>query len=474
MSTIKRIAKNTTFIFLSSIIAKIFAFILIVAIARYLGDDGLGQYAFIYAFSWMFAQFSDLGLNTLIRKHVARNEKLLYKYVNNISTIFLTLGFFVFIITSIVGFLLTKSLDIKLMIVVASFSILFERISNSFRAAFYALQKMEYEAVVITLERFVALILGLGALILGFGLKGIIFAYFISYFSILLSSFLIYRFKFAKLKLSFDFNYWKYLIKMSLPFWFTTLFIFIYFRIDIIMLSLFKGDAVVGWYEAAYNLILALLFIPTSFVAALFPVMSKLYTSSKQALKSTYKKAFRYLIIIAFPIAVGTTLLSGRIIYFIYRKDFLNTIPALQILIWAGALMFLTYLLGYVLNSIDKQKTFMWIAGTGALFNILANLYFIPAYSHIGAAITTLMTEFIIFVLLFYYVSKYLVKNNFLLNFIKLIFCNLIMGGVVYLLSGFHLIFIVVIAVIVYFGFVFITRILYKKDLKLVKGLFQR
>jgi O-antigen/teichoic acid export membrane protein len=88
------------------------------------------------------------------------------------------------------------------------------------------------------------------------------------------------------------------------------------------MLSLMKGDAAVGLYSAAYQLINALGFIPVAFTAALLPVLSRLHITGQDSLRFAYQKSFKYLLLVALPIAVATTLVADRIILGIYSSGF--------------------------------------------------------------------------------------------------------------------------------------------------------
>ncbi len=119
---------------------------------------------------------------------------------------------------------------------------------------------------------------------------------------------------------------------ISLPFALTASIGTIYHRIDMVMLSAMQGDAAVGWYNAACNLVYTLVIIPDMFSYAVFPVMSRFFVSSKEALKTTLQKSAKYLFILGLPIGVGTSLLSDRIILLIYGAEFTPAIVAMQVL----------------------------------------------------------------------------------------------------------------------------------------------
>jgi len=140
-------------------------------------------------------------------------------------------------------------------------------------------------------------------------------------FELLISTILCER-KFVRSKVEIDFSFFKGTIKIALPLVMTSLFTTVFIKADTIMLSILKGDAVVGWYNAAYNLVLGLRFIPGLIVTAVVPTMSYYYKTSKELLKSIYEKYFRYLIILGLPAAVGITLLSDKIILLVYGSKF--------------------------------------------------------------------------------------------------------------------------------------------------------
>ena len=59
MSTVRTIAKNTLSLTVAEVITKLLAFILVIVVARYLGDVGYGKYAFALAFASFFAIIAD-------------------------------------------------------------------------------------------------------------------------------------------------------------------------------------------------------------------------------------------------------------------------------------------------------------------------------------------------------------------------------------------------------------------------------
>jgi O-antigen/teichoic acid export membrane protein len=100
---------------------------------------------------------------------------------------------------------------------------------------------------------------------------------------------------------------------------------------------------------------------------------------------------------IAFPLAVGTTLLAEPIIRTFVGDTYVPySVVALQILAWTLPFSFVNGLLQYVLIAANQQRFITASFILAAIFNVTANLMAIPRWSFVGAAITTVASEVIL------------------------------------------------------------------------------
>jgi O-antigen/teichoic acid export membrane protein len=159
------------------------------------------------------------------------------------------------------------------------------------------------------------------------------------------------------------------------------------------MLSLMKGDTAVGLYNAAYRLSEISTVIPAIFMTSMFPVLSRFHKKSKDSFIIAYGKSIKYLFYLALPMAMVVTLLSKPIINLIFGAEFSGSIVALQILIWAAAIMYVSMVQGNTIISANKQMFCFKVTVFSAILNIILNLILIPRYSYIGASATTVATE---------------------------------------------------------------------------------
>lgn len=474
MSMSKTVLKNMGYLSIGEVMNYALSFLLIVAISRYLGAAGLGKYSFAFAFVSLFAALSDFGLNTFSVRSVSRDRKKAQKYFSNYLSMRIIISIVAFLIPILVIFFTKQPYDVKLTVFFASLAMAFNYLAYPFRFLFNAFERFEFQSIALITERVVALATGFYLLFSGFGVVALAIALVISNFVALLVNIMFAVKNFVKFQLSFDFKFWKYLFISSLPFGFVLVFRFINFRIDTIMLTFMQSYTATGIYNAAYKIIDALVVIPAITVVALFPAMSKLFRESRNTLQVVFEKVFFYLFSIAIPICVGITLLADRIILFVYKEQFLDSVIALQILVWTLAFLFLNHLMGYLLNSIDRQKSFTLVTFAAAIVNVSLNLVLIPIYSYKGSSAATVITEIFSFALLFYFSRK----NNYRVNLFSMawkpISAAAAMAAFLLMFRSLHIFVLIPLCALVYFAFLFLIKAIGKDEIFLIKNLFSK
>jgi O-antigen/teichoic acid export membrane protein len=447
------IAKNSIFLMVSQVISKALGAIFFILAARYLGKVYFGRYSFVLAFVGVFMVFIDFGLGTLATREVARSKSKASYYLANILVIRIILSivsaFFVVLIIN----LMHKSSDVVLGVYIAAAWLLINSLSNSYGAIFNAFERLDYSALLAIFQK--AIIFGLGLYVLLTGHKIVALLLVVLCAEVVnaaLAAYFVYT-KFAKPTIEISLTFCKSLAIKAIPFAILAVFVSLYFKIDIIMLSIMKNDAVVGWYGAAYRLLEACMFIPVAMTAATYPVLSRLSLSSRNELQLLYEESFKILLLIALPISVGTTLLANKIVLFIYGADFINSARALTILIWAIVFLFENSLLGVLIYAIDKQKTLLWLSGVTVLLNISLNLILIPLLSYVGASITTLVCEIVVFAFAFQLISRYGYSIKLLSISYKPIIAVIGMGVFIYLLlaTNINLLILIFLSALIYF-----------------------
>jgi len=471
MSTIKKIAKNTSSLFIAQIITSILALILSIYVVRKLGDINYGKYSFALAFATFFSIFLDFGYNTLFIRNVSRDKSLINTYLNNIFFIRALLSIIIFIFLVITINILNYPLETKIIVYIFGIYFAIKTLSDVNKGIFRVFEKMEYEAIVRIISEITLLILGMSVLYLGYGLIAFVSVYLFTGIQELILGCLISEKKFIKSKTELDLSFFKKTAKIALPLVMLSFFSFVFVKIDTIMLSFMKGDAVVGWYSAAYALTYSFKPFPQMLITALFPLISYYYIYSKDSLKTTYEKSFKYMLLLGLPIALGITLLSDKIIILFYGEQFINSIIALQILSWDVLLIFLYNPFGAILVSMDRQNVMALIFCFTAVLNIALNLVLIPPFSYVGSAIATIVSEGILLIIYIYLLSKYLGKISFSKICIRPIIAVSLMGLFIYFcrLISINLFLIIALSTVLYFIILFLIKGITKEDIMLIK-----
>ncbi|MBU0520227.1 oligosaccharide flippase family protein, partial [bacterium] len=81
MSRLESILRNAIFSVIARGIDVGVTFILAVVLARYLGPEGMGEYAYIIAFVAVFVPLIDLGLDHILIREIAHNKESAKTYV---------------------------------------------------------------------------------------------------------------------------------------------------------------------------------------------------------------------------------------------------------------------------------------------------------------------------------------------------------------------------------------------------------
>ena len=464
------IAKNISFLYNGEIINQILTLILIVFISRELGDVGLGKYSFAFSFASIFLLLADFGLPTLITKDIAKDHKSAQKYLSNTFTLKFFLNFITLLVTVLIIFILKKDAETVILVALAGIAMFFYNFGGVFRSVLQGYEAMKYEVISKAVERIVAAGLGIYLLLRGYGILSLFITLILSNAVYYILLYFFTNKKISPINITFNWQIWKQTIKESFPFWLTLIFVSFYVRIDTIMLGFMKDYAQTGWYNAAYKIIdvfTRVLYLP---IIALFPALAKSHKISIQKTKTLYEKSFYYMVAFALPAVIGLLMLSKKIIPLIYGNQFNNSIIVLQILGFSLFFTALNFLMGFLLNSIDKQKLFAITAGASTVVNILLNLILIPIYGYKGAGFATVASEIVNFSMLYYFTGK----NGFSVGIFKLllkpIISSIIMILVLHYLMSLNVILLAIIGAASYLVAMFLIRGLGKEEVNLVKS----
>jgi O-antigen/teichoic acid export membrane protein len=403
-STLRRVAKNTLVPTATSFVNKGLDLIFAVLLARALGPTELGRYTWVVLVVTYFDIVMNFGLAILIARQVARDAASASRYMGAALVIRLVLwGLTLGVALALAGPLaaplgITEAMGVALVLFTVSIGI--TNLTGIASAVLNGRELMEYPALVTLLTSIMKLTLGAWVLVNGLGIAGVAaVAVVVTVISgIVLGVLFIRVVGFVRPRP--DPRFALELGHGSYPLMVNDLLATLFFRLDGLILRGFAGDQVLGWYGMAYKFIDGLTIVSTNVTLAMFPLLSRLAIRSGKAgsdLARATHLALKALLALAFPIAVGTTLLAEPLIRLVAGESYLpHSAIALQILIWFLPFSFTNALLQYVLIALNRQRfiTAAFIVATVA--NATLNLLLIPRLSYVGAAVTTILSEIVL------------------------------------------------------------------------------
>jgi O-antigen/teichoic acid export membrane protein len=109
-------------------------------------------------------------------------------------------------------------------------------------------------------------------------------------------------------------------------------------------------------------------------------------------------RGFTILFFMSLPIVIAAIPFSREIIIFLSNSEFIGGAPILVILSIASIFIYLNILLGEIMIAKDLRRYLIVVAIVTLLFNIAANIIFIPKYSYTAAAYITMASELLLFI----------------------------------------------------------------------------
>jgi O-antigen/teichoic acid export membrane protein len=163
------------------------------------------------------------------------------------------------------------------------------------------------------------------------------------------------------------------------------------FRVDVVILEAFKGDAEVAAYAVAYRLLETVLFVTWAVNHAVFPVMSA--STEPSALRRGVERGTSAAAFIYLPFAAVSLAEAPAIIRLLYGSRYVD--PSATVLRWL-ALAPMIYAVAYLgvsaLVSRDRTRAMVVAASVALLANVALNVALIPSLGGVGAAVATTLS----------------------------------------------------------------------------------
>ncbi len=362
-----------------------------VYIARLLPVSEFGSYITVISFVTLFGIFTDFGINTVIIREGAKNPEHTDDLIWSSMGLKFLMSLGSMLAAIVFGLITPYSLEVKVLIVFESITLIMGGIGSMFSAVFNIYQDMKYISAIQIVERLTFASTAFIALILGFGVPGVIFATIVAAGVSLTLSFVKSRnIHFYRLNFRPILNY--AILGPAIWFGIAGLLGTVWQRIDTLMISLMLNMEQVGLYTPAVNYIGIGDMAVLALTGAFFPILSKI-AHERGITKKELTRYMGYFSIMAVVVIAVTFAVGGPLMVYVFGPKFSESIQYIDVLIVGFAINLVAVPTAILLDATNNQKVHVLNASYMAGVNIGLNWVLIPVIGALGAAWATTISK---------------------------------------------------------------------------------
>lgn len=471
----RRAVTNSVLILAARTVSRVISLVVVIVLANALGDANYGRYTTLIAYSGLVAVVGDLGFQSLYTREAARNRAELGAYLGTLIVFRVVLAAAAAVVLAVA---LGLGAGLPSLIVPGCALLVATAYASLLRNTFYSVGRAEFDAIAIVAETLIQA----GLIILGArqhaGVAYYVWAYTASFsFTIVYSIVVIQLFQLGRIRLGLDLNLIRSWLPLALPFALTFFLTNVYFRAGFVILQQLRSFAEVGWYTLAYKPFEALQFVPLAIQTVVYPMLGVYFVSDPGRLKLAYERFFKVLVLLGWPLTVGTFVLVHPINQIFNRSgEFAQSEPALRILAFGIVFLFANSAFYAMLNATNRQGLNAWATGLATVVAVALNLGAILLFGYLGASVATVVTEAALCAFGWWFVQ--LRRPELRLPVLRIgwriLAAGLAMGAVLYPLRGFPIILTVPAGFAVYAGAIFLLRAVDAEEWRLATSFIRR
>lgn len=359
-------------------------------VARYLGPEQFGLLSYALAFVALFSPLATMGLDDIVVRNLVRAPATQHEILGT-TLLLKLLGGGISLLAAVAVMVILRPADPQsgwLVAIIAAGAVF--QAFNAIELWFNA-QVMAKYPVLAKNGAFLLCALGKIALILA-GAPLVAFAWISLLETILGAVGLIIAFRakgqrigqwVSRMKMA------RALLKDSWPLLFSCIVIVIYLRIDQVMLGEMVGSQAVGVYTVAVRLAEVWFFFSAAIYWSVLPSIVEARAVSDELFYARLQRYYNLLALTAYVIAIPVTLLAPWLVTTLFGAPYGEAGPMLAVLIWANLFIYLDSARSAFFNAMNWYRIYFVTLALGAALNVLLNLYLIPRYGGMGAAIAS-------------------------------------------------------------------------------------
>ena len=399
----KKFITNLAFLLCVNLLIKPFWILGIdIPVQNAVGAASYGHYYALFNFSFLLNILLDIGITNFNNKNIAQNNQLLNKHLSGIILLRLILGVGYFLITFFSGFMIGYNRGQLSMLCLLLFNQFLISFILYLRSNLAGLLYFKTDSIISVLDKFIMIAI-CGMLLCGnvtkipFRIEWFVWTQTLAYIVTVIITLLLLVRKAQFIKLKWNPLFALMILKKSYPFAVLILLMTFYNYIGSVMIErlLPDGDKQTGIYAQANRLLDTANMIPYLFAGLLLPIFSKMI-KSKLYIHDLLRLAYCLLVVPAIIVGIVCFTFKENIMTLFYHEHVeKESILIFGLLMICFSAISTTYIYGTLLTANGNLKHLNRMAFGGMVLNISLNFFMIPHFGAVGAAITGLITQFI-------------------------------------------------------------------------------
>ena len=188
------------------------------------------------------------------------------------------------------------------------------------------------------------------------------------------------------------------LLARAIPLVGSTVLGLVVFNVDVFFIRLYHDAALVGLYAAAYTAISFILNLGVTYSMSLLPSLTRLADAPTQE-GELYLTSHGKVFALAIPIAAGGALLARPLMVTLFGAPFAAAGPTLAVLLGSMVISVIRDVSVVALMARRREDLLLHTVWASAAASVLLNILLVPSMGMMGAALATVLTEFVRFAL---------------------------------------------------------------------------
>lgn len=223
-------------------------------------------------------------------------------------------------------------------------------------------------------------------------------------------------------KLSFSYPLAKKMLAKSHYYIISNLMFVLLVQTDRIMIKNIMDNASVGLYSASMVCAGILNFVFSAVIDSFRPMIFENKKKNELIYRSNVSLLYGIIFYMTFLESLLMTIFAPFLINLLYGADYAGSAVALQFVVWYVVFAYIGYIRGIWILAENKQKYLLSLNLICAVCNVVFNLLLIPIWGIVGAAISTVLSQFLSTIVLGFIFKPIRANNRLLINGLNPIF----------------------------------------------------